>query len=1188
MRRDEYEKRLQEYESILKQYQDQMEDAFNDGLEAVQICNFIRTVVEAFAELTEKLDSDLNERMKELEEKCNQKIAQERAASQAYIEHIKNSMEELASKNEILAANYSLEQQKIKEESLQKEKEKYEKRVRENDSRIKLNISLRDSTEKPGGLGVWLGVSKKKMEEYTKKVTGYQRIIQQNEEDNVRAKEEYEKSKRLLDSDFAARIKNKTVQLERETSKARRESERKVAEIQVQKSTAIEKANKDHEYGITYEKSESTRQKRNLEVWTQKQCQNFFANKKFVSSQTEKQKSIFRFAEYLQEEDRKKNPQMIDCGYWLYDPEKNKMGIKVSKKIWEYMWRAAENMVACNESTVLKFPNIHKTECGKSLYLDMNTSENKKYIRSLVLADLMQYPAGRLNLIMIDPRTSGCFGGFARLGDDDADVIDSSVWSNMGDIQSAISRLKGRMGQLINRYGNETKKCREKENHNLLIAVDFPQGFGLQALDDLEIILEKGREYGVSVIIAQNDQVMASEQRSDKEQELIKRIKAKMLIMQKNGEDYGIWVKNSKPYFLAHILDMMFFETRADQIIRHVEEKLRYRTPDILEPDEVWNIDQKKNRSMSDTTENGIEIPFGTKGVNDIGKLVLGRTDVLDIRQHVLIEGMTGGGKSSLLHALIISAITKYSPEELQLYLLDFKDGVGFKVYADYELPSIRVVSTRTEREFGRCVFEMLVEEQEYRAQLFKNASTDERLVENISDYRKWTGKQLPMLLLIVDEFETLLGKDELSEEIMRCLEILVKQGRAAGIHIILSSQNLNLPTDVSSQMGIRIAVKGAKNILASDNQAVSLIKANQAVLNDNCGDKSRNEIISVMYVKNELRAHLRELSQKQKAMRYESKMDFPRRVLYTNIQDSQLHPYNRMISEGKWIPGEPFRLGAYVAEAGEGYGLSWESLTKLEFQKKKNCGLLVVTGTGKLAARILSNVLLGLLYSDQKARKSKFCKTVTVIDLDSRRGIRYRDECLAETLAKILPDRMSYYSKEQELKKDTPFEAVRKVISEIYNQYLHRKKGDSVENRIFLMIIGMENIKIMDGGSIIYDEWDENSTLGMVMRLIEDGAEYGIHMIVSTSDFALMRDVYGNGCEQKFAFRVAAGVGETLMKVLVSETRSKEFNENTGVFYNTYTGERNRFRIMEEPGAEWLCEFGKALKSCGTKNKRG
>ena len=91
MRRDEYEKRLQEYESILKQYQDQMEDAFNDGLEAVQICNFIRTVVEAFAELTEKLDSDLNERMKELEEKCNQKIAQERAASQAYIEHIKNN-----------------------------------------------------------------------------------------------------------------------------------------------------------------------------------------------------------------------------------------------------------------------------------------------------------------------------------------------------------------------------------------------------------------------------------------------------------------------------------------------------------------------------------------------------------------------------------------------------------------------------------------------------------------------------------------------------------------------------------------------------------------------------------------------------------------------------------------------------------------------------------------------------------------------------------------------------------------------------------------------------------------------------------------------------------------------------------------------------------------------------------------
>ncbi|MFO0941669.1 MAG: FtsK/SpoIIIE domain-containing protein [Pirellulales bacterium] len=43
--------------------------------------------------------------------------------------------------------------------------------------------------------------------------------------------------------------------------------------------------------------------------------------------------------------------------------------------------------------------------------------------------------------------------------------------------------------------------------------------------------------------------------------------------------------------------------------------------------------------------------------------------------QHAIIAGKTGSGKSSLLHALITSALMKYSPENLRLVLLDFKKG---------------------------------------------------------------------------------------------------------------------------------------------------------------------------------------------------------------------------------------------------------------------------------------------------------------------------------------------------------------------------------------------------------------------------------------------------------------------------------------------------------------------------------
>ena len=69
--------------------------------------------------------------------------------------------------------------------------------------------------------------------------------------------------------------------------------------------------------------------------------------------------------------------------------------------------------------------------------------------------------------------------------------------------------------------------------------------------------------------------------------------------------------------------------------------------------------------------------------------------------QHVLIAGKTGSGKSNLLHVLITNSALLYSPDHLQLYLIDFKKGVEFKIYASYQLPHARVIAIESEREFG-------------------------------------------------------------------------------------------------------------------------------------------------------------------------------------------------------------------------------------------------------------------------------------------------------------------------------------------------------------------------------------------------------------------------------------------------------------------------------------------------------
>ena len=76
--------------------------------------------------------------------------------------------------------------------------------------------------------------------------------------------------------------------------------------------------------------------------------------------------------------------------------------------------------------------------------------------------------------------------------------------------------------------------------------------------------------------------------------------------------------------------------------------------------------------------------------------------------QHALIAGKTGSGKSTLLHALITNLALHLLPDEVELYLIDFKKGVEFKAYAQHRLPHARVVAIESEREFGLSVLQRL------------------------------------------------------------------------------------------------------------------------------------------------------------------------------------------------------------------------------------------------------------------------------------------------------------------------------------------------------------------------------------------------------------------------------------------------------------------------------------------------
>lgn len=144
---------------------------------------------------------------------------------------------------------------------------------------------------------------------------------------------------------------------------------------------------------------------------------------------------------------------------------------------------------------------------------------------------------------------------------------------------------------------------------------------------------------------------------------------------------------------------------------------------------------------------------------------------------HLLVAGQTGSGKSVFLHNLIISLISQYKSEKLNLILVDPKK-VEFEFYRN--VPCVREVVTTTER--AESKINDLCNEMDNRYKLFSELS-----VRDIDTYNEISDEKMPKIVMIVDELADLAitSKDTVIRDIQR----LVLKARACGVHIILSTQ---------------------------------------------------------------------------------------------------------------------------------------------------------------------------------------------------------------------------------------------------------------------------------------------------------------------------------------------------------------------------------------------------------------
>ncbi len=226
-------------------------------------------------------------------------------------------------------------------------------------------------------------------------------------------------------------------------------------------------------------------------------------------------------------------------------------------------------------------------------------------------------------------------------------------------------------------------------------------------------------------------------------------------------------------------------------------------------------------RSPSFTHSKGLTVALGLD--------LSGRPVVTDLQKmpHLLVAGTTGSGKSVCVNGLIISLLYRFTPDQLQLMMVDPKQ-VELSVYED--IPHLVGFS---ESEGGEIIVDpkkaaqalhQVVELMETRYTLFA-----ETRVRNLAEYNAKAEQPLPWFVVIIDELADLMMVASKSVETSICR--IAQKARAAGIHLVLATQRpsadvitglikVNIPSRaafaVSSQVDSRVILDsgGAEHLL--------------------------------------------------------------------------------------------------------------------------------------------------------------------------------------------------------------------------------------------------------------------------------------------------------------------------------------------------------------------------------------
>lgn len=696
-----------------------------------------------------------------------------------------------------------------------------------------------------------------------------------------------------------------------------------------------------------------------------------------------------------------------------------------------------------------------------SLLLEGDASEAAGAVNAIVLRLLETHPPGRVAFTFIDAVGLGRdHAGLMHLADYEDTLIHGRIWTQPPQIEARLAELNEHVEKVIQMYlRNEYATITEyneqagtiAEKYQFVVISGLPTGFSETAMGRLRSLAASGARCGVFLLVQLEkplaDAALDAELR-----------KACLCLKQ----EQGVWRIAGRPGEL--VLDRGPEDALETAMVHRFGQasvdsnRIEVPFSSIAPADGWW---------LSSTAEE-LRVPIGRTGARKLQEMAIGK----GTRQHALIAGKTGSGKSTLFHVMITNLALHCSPEEVEFYLVDFKKGVEFKCYGSKRLPHARVVAIESDREFGLSVLRRVDEELRRRGELFRECGA-----QDVAGYRNATGGPLPRTLLMIDEFQEFFTEDDgIGQEASLLLDRIVRQGRAFGIHVILGSQTLGgaytLARATLGQMVIRIALQcneaDAYLIMDDDNPAPRLLtRPGEGIYNDNAGAVAANSPFQTVWLdEQERNARLEEIV----ALAKERGLRLPAPVVFEGNAPADLSE-NELLAAAQ---AEPPASVPKVGRAWLGSPNSIKGPTEAAFRRETGSNLLAV-GQGEERMKALMGAAMVSLSAQYPADGARFI----LLDPDGEEGELGR-------LMAALPQRGEVH---------VPGE-----VAGVMSGLSERLGAEGPPCYVFIRDIQrFKGLRQEEEFSFSFDDAPSGGDPGKVFQdLIREGSSAGIHLIVS------------------------------------------------------------------------------------------